>query len=74
MSEERENPYRPLTIEPEPTAPSWEFVWTVALLGAALGLLAILVSSGGELTWLLAWPFVPVASVAGERWRRRKHA
>jgi len=53
-------------------APTWEFVWTVVLLGAALGFIAILVTSGDELTWLLAWPFIPVAAVAGERWRRRK--
>ena len=71
MSSELENPYRSPTKSSGPTAPTWAFVWAVALLGAALGVIAVLVSSGSDVTWLLAWPFIPLVAVAGERWRRR---
>jgi hypothetical protein len=72
MSSELENPYRPPATGSEPTAPPWGFVWAIAVLGAALGFIAVLVSSGNDVTWLLAWPFIPLVAVAAERWRRRE--
>jgi hypothetical protein len=65
------DPYRPPGGYREPSRPTWELVWSVAVSGAMLGLMAVLVSSSGHLTWLLAWPLVPLVTVASARWRRR---
>lgn len=68
------DPYRPPEAEHAPSDPGWELVWRVAVMGAVFGLVAVLVASGGEPSWLLSWPLIPLVTVIVERWRRRARA
>ncbi len=66
------DPYVRTMSGTEAPGPGWDFVWTVAIMGAALGCVAVLVSSGDSVGWTLAWPLIPLVTVAVEHRRRRR--